>query len=150
MPPLDLVKVIDESELELLIGGMSDIDMYVRRTSGSAILTNHAAWRDDWTKCTDYRGYEKTGEVIEWFWQCVPSRPAERKARLLQFTTGTSRVPVNGFKDLQGSDGPRRFTIGKSGDPKSLPRTHTCFNRLELPPYEDYEILERKLLYAVE
>ena len=28
--PLDLVKVFDESELELLIGGMSDIDMYAR------------------------------------------------------------------------------------------------------------------------
>ena len=46
---------------------------------------------------------------------CLRSRPSERKARLLQFTTVTSRVPVNGFKDLQGSDGPRRFTIEKSG-----------------------------------
>ena len=73
-----------------------------------------------------------------------------QKARLLQFTTGTSRAPVNGFKDLQGSDDPRRFTIEKSGDPKGLPRSHTCFNRLELPLYEDYEILERKLMYAVE
>jgi hypothetical protein len=70
---------------------------------------------------------------------------AERKARLLQFTTGTSRVPVNGFKDLQGSDGPRRFTIEKSGDPSGLPRSHTCFNRLDLPPYEDYESLETQI-----
>ena len=63
--PLELVKVIDESELEpdLLIGGMSDIDMYVRRTSGSAIPTTHAACRDDWTKVTDYRGYEKTDKT---------------------------------------------------------------------------------------
>jgi E3 ubiquitin-protein ligase NEDD4 len=63
----------------------------------------------------------------------------ERKARLLQFTMGTSRVPINGFKDLQESDGPRQFTIEKSGDPSGLPRNHTCFNRLELPRYEDYE-----------
>ena len=56
---------------------------------------------DDWIKFTDYRGYEKTDQVIEWFWQCIRSWPAERKSRLLQFTTGTSRVPVNGFKDLQ-------------------------------------------------
>jgi E3 ubiquitin-protein ligase NEDD4 len=85
--PSELINVFDERELELLIGGMSEIDM------------------DDWTKFTDYRGYEKTDQVIEWFWQCIRSWPAERKSRLLQFTTGTSRVPVNGFKDLQGSDG---------------------------------------------
>ncbi|KAH9020059.1 HECT-domain-containing protein [Lactarius hengduanensis] len=130
--PLDLLRVFDEHELELLIGGMTEIDM------------------DDWTRFTDYRGYEKTDRVIEWFWACLRSWPAERKARLLQFTTGTSRVPVNGFKDLQGSDGPRRFTIEKSGDPNGLPRSHTCFNRLDLPPYEDYESLERKLRFAIE
>ncbi|TFK40825.1 hypothetical protein BDQ12DRAFT_648114 [Crucibulum laeve] len=130
--PRDLINVFDERELELLIGGMSEIDM------------------DDWTKFTDYRGYEKTDQVIEWFWQCIRSWPAERKSRLLQFTTGTSRVPVNGFKDLQGSDGPRRFTIEKSGDPAGLPRSHTCFNRLDLPPYQDYESLETKLLFAIE
>jgi len=129
---LDLLRVFDEHELELLIGGMTEIDM------------------DDWTRFTDYRGYEKTDRVIEWFWACLRSWPSERKARLLQFTTGTSRVPVNGFKDLQGSDGPRRFTIEKSGDPNGLPRSHTCFNRLDLPPYEDYEILEKKLLFAIE
>lgn len=130
--PRDLINVFDERELELLIGGMSEIDM------------------DDWTKFTDYRGYEKTDQVIEWFWQCIRSWPPERKSRLLQFTTGTSRVPVNGFKDLQGSDGPRRFTIEKSGDPQGLPRSHTCFNRLDLPPYQDYESLETKLIFAIE
>ncbi|KAF9241124.1 hypothetical protein BU15DRAFT_87357 [Melanogaster broomeanus] len=128
----ELIDVFDERELELLIGGMSEIDT------------------DDWISYTDYRGYEKTDQVIEWFWQCIRSWPSERKARLLQFATGTSRVPVNGFKDLQGSDGPRRFTIDKSGDPSQLPRSHTCFNRIELPPYEDYESLERKLTYAIE
>lgn len=59
-------------------------------------------------------------------------------------------MPVNGFKDLQGSDGPRHFTIEKSGDPNGLPRSHTCFNRLDLPPYTDYESLESKLLFAIE
>ncbi|KAI6042697.1 hypothetical protein EDC04DRAFT_2657897 [Pisolithus marmoratus] len=130
--PVDLIDVFDERELEFLIGGIPEIDT------------------DDWISYTDYRGYEKTDKVIEWFWQVVRSWPAERKSRLLQFVTGTSRVPVNGFKDLQGSDGPRRFTIDKSGDPSQLPRSHTCFNRIELPPYEDYESLEKKLLFAIE
>ncbi|KAJ9106012.1 hypothetical protein QFC19_003348 [Naganishia cerealis] len=89
-------------------------------------------------------------EVVEWFWKCVKSWPAERKSRLLQFTTGTSRIPVNGFKDLQGSDGPRRFTIEKAGEVTQLPKSHTCFNRIDLPPYKSYEALEQKLTIAVE
>lgn len=87
--------VFDERELELLIGGMSEIDV------------------DDWMKHTDYRGYQQGDEVVQWFWKAVKGWPAEKKSRLLQFTTGTSRIPVNGFKDLQGSDGPRRFTLEK-------------------------------------
>ena len=130
--PLDLLQAFDEHELEMLIGGMTEIDM------------------DDWTRFTDYLGYEKTDKVIEWFWACLWSWPLEQKARLLQFTTGTSSVPVNGFRCLQGSDGPRRFTIVKSGDPSGLPRSHTCFNQLDLPPYEDYATLERKLRFAIE
>ena len=29
-------------------------------------------------------------------------------------------------------------------------RAHTCFNRLDLPPYRNFEELYEKLLYAVE
>ncbi|KAL1955975.1 hypothetical protein VTO42DRAFT_7875 [Malbranchea cinnamomea] len=130
--PADLVNVFDERELELLIGGIADIDV------------------DDWKKHTDYRGYQEQDEVIQNFWKIVRSWDAEQKSRLLQFTTGTSRIPVNGFKDLQGSDGPRRFTIEKAGDVNALPKSHTCFNRLDLPPYKTYEQLENKLSIAVE
>ncbi|KAJ5379372.1 hypothetical protein N7509_012491 [Penicillium cosmopolitanum] len=130
--PADLVNVFDERELELLIGGIADIDV------------------DDWKKHTDYRGYQEQDEVIQNFWKIVRTWDAEQKSRLLQFTTGTSRIPVNGFKDLQGSDGPRRFTIEKSGDPAALPKSHTCFNRLDLPPYKTHDALEHKMSIAVE
>jgi E3 ubiquitin-protein ligase NEDD4 len=149
--PPDLVNVFDERELELLIGGIADIDV------------------DDWKKHTDYRGYQEQDEVIQNFWKIVRTWDAEQKSRLLQFTTGTSRIPVNGFKDLQGSDGPRRFTIEKSGDPQALPKSHTwyvsnvlslhlqfanmnfsSFNRLDLPPYKTHEALEHKMSIAVE
>jgi E3 ubiquitin-protein ligase NEDD4 len=130
--PQELIATFDERELELLIGGISEIDV------------------DDWFKFTDYRGYETTDQVIQWFWQLIRTWPAEKKARLLQFATGTSSIPVNGFKDLQGSDGPRRFTIEKAGNPTDLPKSHTCFNRIDLPPYPDYASLEHKLTLAVE
>ena len=119
--PIDLINVFDERELELLIGGIAEIDV------------------DDWKKHTDYRGYTESDEVIQFFWQTVRSWDGEQKSRLLQFTTGTSRIPVNGFKDLQGSDGPRRFTIEKAGEIMNLPKAHTwyvyhLFNLLRDPP----------------
>ncbi|KAF5125156.1 E3 ubiquitin-protein ligase RSP5 [Metarhizium anisopliae] len=70
--------------------------------------------------------------------------------RNIEFTTGTSRIPVNGFKDLQGSDGPRRFTIEKTGELTNLPKAHTCFNRIDLPPYKSMDTLQNKLTIAVE
>ncbi|KAJ1985331.1 hypothetical protein H4R33_004087 [Dimargaris cristalligena] len=130
--PKDLIVVFDERELELLIGGIADIDL------------------DDWKKHTDYRGYTESDPIVQWFWRCVKTWDSETQIRLLQFTTGTSRIPVNGFKDLQGSDGPRRFTIEKSGEISQLPKSHTCFNRIDLPPYPDYETLVKKLTWAVE
>lgn len=130
--PQELVNVFDERELELLIGGLAEIDV------------------EDWKKHTDYRGYQESDQVIQWFWQCIKEWDSEQKARLLQFTTGTSRIPVNGFKDLQGSDGPRRFTIEKAGELNQLPKSHTCFNRVDLPPYVTYESLKQKLTLAVE
>lgn len=107
--PHDLINVFDERELELLIGGIAEIDV------------------DDWKKHTDYRGYTENDEVIQFFWQTIRSWDGEQKSRLLQFATGTSRIPVNGFKDLQGSDGPRRFTIEKAGDMGNLPKAHTWY-----------------------
>ncbi|GAA5837803.1 hypothetical protein JCM9279_006865 [Rhodotorula babjevae] len=130
--PLKELQVFDEKEFELIVSGVSELDLV------------------DWEKHTDYRGYQKDDQLVRWFWQVVGTWDLEKKARLLQFTTGTSRVPVNGFKDLQGSDGPRRFTLEKTGDISQLPRSHTCFNRLELAPYPTYEMLEQKLTFAVE
>lgn len=57
--------------------------------------------------------------------QAVYSFNNEMRSRLLQFVTGTSRVPMNGFKELYGSNGPQLFTIEKWGNSEQLPRAHT-------------------------
>jgi hypothetical protein len=66
------------------------------------------------------------------------------------FFLGTCRVPVGGFAELMGSNGPQRFCIEKVGKENWLPRSHTCFNRLDLPPYKSYEQLVEKLTFAIE
>eukprot|EP00088_Acartia_fossae_P069938 TRINITY_DN9237_c0_g1_i1.p1 TRINITY_DN9237_c0_g1~~TRINITY_DN9237_c0_g1_i1.p1 ORF type:complete len:874 (-),score=165.88 TRINITY_DN9237_c0_g1_i1:8-2629(-) len=131
--PLNLLKIFDEGELELLMCGIGSIDV------------------KDWKKHTTYKGdYHPNHIVIQWFWRVVLSFNNEMRSRLLQFVTGTSRVPMNGFKELYGSNGPQLFTIEKWGSPTSYPRAHTCFNRLDLPPYESYQQLGDKLVKAIE
>lgn len=43
---------------------------------------------------------------MKWFWKAVEFFDEERRARLLQFVTGSSRVPLQGFKALQGNAAP--------------------------------------------
>ena len=123
-----------------------------------------------------YKGdYHPNHIVIQWYWRVVLSFSNEMRSRLLQFVTGTSRVPMNGFKELYGSNGPQLYTIEKWGNPTNYPRAHTCFNRsvvelqtnnepldvsqllylpfcyrLDLPPYESYQQLRDKLIKAIE
>ncbi|XP_065715959.1 E3 ubiquitin-protein ligase NEDD4-like isoform X4 [Patagioenas fasciata] len=131
--PIDLIKIFDENELELLMCGLGDVDV------------------NDWRQHTIYKnGYCPNHPVIQWFWKAVLLMDAEKRIRLLQFVTGTSRVPMNGFAELYGSNGPQLFTIEQWGSPDKLPRAHTCFNRLDLPLYESFEDLREKLLMAVE
>ncbi|XP_008282362.1 E3 ubiquitin-protein ligase HECW2-like [Stegastes partitus] len=95
-------------------------------------------------------GYHDNHIVIRWFWAAVERFNNEQRLRLLQFVTGTSSIPYEGFASLRGSNGPRRFCVEKWGKVTSLPRAHTCFNRLDLPPYPSFSVLYEKMLTAVE
>ncbi|KAI1726866.1 HECT-domain (ubiquitin-transferase) domain-containing protein [Ditylenchus destructor] len=130
--PLEWLQYFDERELELLLCGMQDIDV------------------DDWQRNTVYRHYAPQSKQVVWFWQFLRSLDQEKRSRLLQFVTGTCRVPVGGFSELIGSTGPQLFCIERVGKENWLPRSHTCFNRLDLPPYRSYEQLAEKLTSAIE
>jgi hypothetical protein len=56
---------------------------------------------------------------------------------------------VGGFGDLIGSNGPMKFCIEKLSDHKLLPRSHTCFNRLDLPAYKSKEMLVKMMMIAI-
>ncbi|MFT7812037.1 E3 ubiquitin-protein ligase SMURF1-like isoform X1 [Arapaima gigas] len=134
--PQHLLKPFDHKELELIIGGLGKIDL------------------NDWKANTRLKHCTADSNVVKWFWQAVEYFDEDRRGRLLQFVTGSTRVPLQGFKALQGSTGsagPRLFTIHLiDANTDNLPKAHTCFNRIDMPPYESYEKLYEKLLTAVE
>ena len=75
-----------------------------------------------------YQGYHDQHQVIEWFWAVVERYDNMRRLRLLQFVTGTSSIPFEGFAALRGSSGPRKFCIEKWGRVSSLPRCNLTLN----------------------
>uniref|UniRef100_A0A8C7SIE5 E3 ubiquitin-protein ligase n=1 Tax=Oncorhynchus mykiss TaxID=8022 RepID=A0A8C7SIE5_ONCMY len=130
--PLQWLQYFDEKELEVMLCGMQEVDL------------------QDWQRNTVYRHYTRNSKQIIWFWQLVKEVDNEVRLRLMQFVTGTCRLPLGGFAELMGSNGPQKFCIEKVGKDTWLPRSHTCFNRLDLPPYKSFEQLKEKLLFAIE
>ncbi|KAH8177927.1 HECT-domain (ubiquitin-transferase) domain-containing protein [Sarocladium implicatum] len=130
--PAELISIFNEQELELLISGLPDIDV------------------DDWKSNTEYQNYTPSSQQIQWFWRVVRSFDKEERAKLLQFVTGTSKVPLNGFKELEGMNGVNRFNIHRAyGDKNRLPTSHTCFNQLDLPEYDSYDSLRSQIVQAI-
>lgn len=144
--PRTLLAVFDYQELELLLCGVPSIDV------------------TDWESHTDIRytraeqGFNKATnneqQVVQWFWEAVRAFSQEERARLLQFVTGTSRVPAEGFRALLSHDGRiRRFglqLVPIGAPPTGLyPKAHTCFNRLDLPVYRSYEELVTYLTLVI-
>lgn len=132
--PKELLLPFSEVELELLVGGVSEIDV------------------DEWQAHTKYQGYAATDETIQYFWKVVRNFDHANLVKLLLFVTGSARLPIGGFKGLRGLHGVTLFTIQKQYPIKrdALPVAQTCFNTLILPPYDSEEVLKGKLTLALE
>jgi hypothetical protein len=138
--PSELLSVFTFRELELLACGVSSIDV------------------DDWEKNTVYRSTNAQHQVVKWFWQCVREFNDEQRCKLLQFTTGTTNLPVEGFAGLQSARGVSRLfqvtlvpTTNPPGQPTSpLPRAHTCFNTIDLPAYPNRQEMMNVLSMVIE
>lgn len=106
--PRNLISIFNEQELELLISGLPDINI------------------DDLYNNTEYKQYSRSSPQIQWFWRALRSFEKEDVAKFLQFVTGTSKVPLQGFAHLEGMNGAQKFTIhldSRSSD--RLPCAHT-------------------------
>ncbi|XP_051721934.1 E3 ubiquitin-protein ligase HACE1 isoform X2 [Ctenopharyngodon idella] len=128
-----LIQLFDEYELELLLSGMPEIDVM------------------DWKRNTEYTsGYDLQEPVIQWFWEVVENLTQEERVLLLQFVTGSSRVPHGGFAFLMGGSGLQKFTIAAVPYTSNLlPTSSTCINMLKLPEYPSKDVLRDRLLVAL-
>ena len=133
---VDYLKIFTSDQLGLLINGTPFIDV------------------DDWRLNTQYKNYNDYDNVIINFWDIISNLTEEELSNFLLFCTGSSRVPIGGFKSLESNRGQiSKFEIVKidyvSGA-KNFLRVHTCFNRLDLPEFPDKETLNEAIKFALE
>jgi len=93
----------------------------------------------------EYDGdFNKNHETIKHFWSVFKEMDESEKKMLLEFFTGSDRVPVGGLARLK----PKIQSSGPDSD--RLPTAHTCFNILLLPAYKSREKLKERLTKAIE
>ena len=133
---VEYLKIFTSDQLGLLINGTPFIDI------------------DDWRLNTQYKDYNDYDNVIINFWDIIYSLSQEDLSNFLLFCTGSSRVPIGGFKSLESNRGQiSKFEIVKIQyvpGAKNFLRVHTCFNRLDLPEYPDKESLNKAVKFALE
>ena len=126
---LNLISIFDSAEVREIINGNETIDL------------------DDWKKNTIFDiQYEK---YYKQFFTIISKWSQEKLHKLLKFSTGSSLVPVQGFKYLGSIGGLFQLNF-LNIDSNRLPESHTCFNKIDIPCYESIEKFENKLLLAIE
>ncbi|OHT10043.1 hypothetical protein TRFO_20849 [Tritrichomonas foetus] len=129
--PPEEIRRFSPNELDLLICGIPEIDVA------------------DLQKYTELqRPYTADHPVIKFFFDAISKWDNENLAKLLLFITGSSQVPINGFKAFKDMNQP--ITIAPGGGKERLPAAHTCFNTLDLPEYDSEADLNQKLMFAIQ
>lgn len=121
--PRYVIKSLNSYELELLICGRPFIDV------------------NEWKQNSIYKGkFSKSSSCVKWFWEEIFKLDQENLRKFLQFSTGSSRVPINGFQNLESNRGEiakyclNSVPYNKHGN--NYIRAHTCFNRLDVPVFK--------------
>lgn len=129
--PKEQFHVFTLEEIEMILNGLPFIDVH------------------DWEHNTVYKGsYYKGHQVIKWFWQVMRELNQEQLTKFYHFCTGSTRLPVEGFRALQSNRGETcKFNIESAKYTKETAGliAHTCFNRLQMPMYPSKELVKEHI-----
>ena len=128
--PHEDIRSFTPNELDLLICGVPEIDV-----------------EDMKRNCHYAHPYSENHPVVKTFFEVISKWNNESLAKLLLFMTGSSQVPIEGFRYFAMIDQP--ITIAPGGERGRLPVAHTCMNTIDVPEYTDVDELDAKLSFAV-
>ena len=135
--PVDKIKCLNSNELELLLNGRPFIDI------------------EEWKSFTDYKEpYNENHVVIKWFWEILSELSQNELSNLLLFATGSSRVPLGGFIELESNNGVicrfRIDCIPYVKNSKNYIKSHTCFNRIDVPCFAKKDELKNAIKFITQ
>ena len=119
--PVDLVKnVVSPKDMRFFVYGDPTISV--------ADLRAHTTY-----------GYQLSAQSQEivWMWAWLEASSNEVRRKFVRFVTGLSQLPLGGAGRLSQ---PIRVVRSQAGD--LAPRSHTCFNQLDIPQYRSRAQLE--------
>ena len=98
-------------------------------------------------------GYNKKSEPYLYFIRYITELPPSERPNFLKFLTGSKRLPLGGFKNLQPNltfvKKAQEIEKGVTERDINLPSCNTCFNYVKCPPYTSYEVLKLKFDMAL-
>jgi len=102
---------------------------------------------EEWYRMTNYKNCDQNTKEVFWFWEFIRSSSEEIRRLVLKFVTGSSMLPIGGFKYLQSEKIP--FTIeilNRTG----LPSARSCVYTLSLSTVDDRQKFFENLTLAIQ
>ena len=122
--PADLLGSFAVDEFAKLLNGSDDVS--VRELRLRAKYSN---------------GYKSDSRMVKLFWEMLDDMSNHWRSQVLAFATGCPKLPLDGVQ----------IEVVKSDDPPdTLPTSHTCFNQIVLPVYDNRDQFHEKLMQALE
>ncbi|KAG5492820.1 hypothetical protein JKF63_01400 [Porcisia hertigi] len=117
------LKLLSPSDLLLLLCGQMHV-------SAQAIVD-----------ALEFQGFSRTSNTPKYLKEVVLEMSQNNLRRFLQLCTTTAAVPVNGVM--------KKIKVLRCADETRLPVGHGCTNQLDLPDYNDKQIIKEKLEIAL-
>jgi len=124
--PVQLLPMFTWQQLERLVCGKREIDIALLKAN------------------TQYRQVQPKDPHIKFFWDALEEMSHTQRQQFLRFVWGQTRLPTEASWRQKFQIQPHRMN-----DDSTLPVSHTCFFSLELPKYTSFDVMKKKLLYAI-
>lgn len=123
-------------------------------------LLSHADWRvllcgetavngSQIVSCLKFQGFPAKSNVPQWLKEIILSSSDDHLRQFLVFATGSPSIPTT-FSSTMLSSSRIEITVRCQSRSNALPIAHTCFFQLDIPDYRSKEILQSKLIYAIQ
>ena len=123
--PMAGLQLFTASEFEVLVCGALEIDWkYLRRH-------------------TKYENYRRSSRAVRWFWKIFREMSQKERSLFIKYVWGRQRLPRGNEVWKQP------FLISRCPDINMLPVAHTCFFKIDLPPYPTIEEMREKIHTAM-